>query len=224
MAAGRGRGRPRDRPRGYARQRSLEARHGLTLTAPTGKYPSRNCERAPSSPAAPVASPVGAASSFSSAPTLERQRASARAEAHRCTDAPPGGSLSPSSLNTPPPANHEKEPLITIEVCPVPRPARFAAYVNGEHVATSAAPFLAAARKLAERGVAPETPIQMRHKGSEIVSLVSTVGHAAALRVREDADRGPRFVRRASPCGHVPPFYRPFAAPLSNSASPENAL
>ena len=57
----------------------------------------------------------------------------------------------------------------------------FDAYFDGRWLCRSHAPLLSAARVLLAEGIPPETPIMMRHQGSETISLRSTVGGAAAL-------------------------------------------
>ena len=69
----------------------------------------------------------------------------------------------------------------------------FKAYLGSRVLCVSRTPFLSAARVLRKEGVPPDTVITMRHAGSPVVSLRSTVGHAAKLTVRED-HRGARFV------------------------------
>jgi hypothetical protein len=67
-------------------------------------------------------------------------------------------------------------------------------------------PFFAAARRLLAQGVDPHTQIQMRHAGSSVGSLISTVGAAAKLAVRETDTRGPKIVPwKASPFADVRP-------------------
>lgn len=84
--------------------------------------------------------------------------------------------------------------VIEIEVRAHPR-GLFTAFVNGKHIATSATPLLAAARKLLEQGVPADTRLRMRHTGSPTVALTFTVGTAASFTVR---DTPLRFVKR--PC------------------------
>jgi hypothetical protein len=64
---------------------------------------------------------------------------------------------------------------------------------DGELLCVAREPFLAAARALLERGVSPGERLAMRHKGADHVSLTSTVGGAAALRVSDDPQGQPRF-------------------------------
>jgi hypothetical protein len=61
-------------------------------------------------------------------------------------------------------------------------------------VTGSATPLLDAARVPLEEGVDPKTPIAMRHAGGSHDALVSTIGAAAALTVREGEAR-PAFTR-----------------------------
>ncbi|MDF2995103.1 MAG: hypothetical protein K0R27_740 [Xanthobacteraceae bacterium] len=80
---------------------------------------------------------------------------------------------------------------------------RYAALVEGEVIVTSRQPFYASARALLKRGVYPETPITMRHEGSSIASMRSTVGHASQWRV-EESDAGGLRIRRYIDPGHGP--------------------
>jgi len=59
-------------------------------------------------------------------------------------------------------------------------------------LSSSRQPLLDAARALLAEGIPPETPIMMRHQGSETISLRSTVGEAAKLTVKEKPN-GPKF-------------------------------
>ena len=63
---------------------------------------------------------------------------------------------------------------------------------EGRVLATSDCPLLAAARRLLDLGVAPETKIQAT-RASGTVALSSTVGAAAKLRVKHLADGRPVF-------------------------------
>lgn len=73
-------------------------------------------------------------------------------------------------------------------------PARFAARLNGELLCTSRTPLLSAARELQRRGVRDSAEIGMRHAGSTIIAMRTTVGAAARLTVAErDHGNGPRF-------------------------------
>jgi len=75
-----------------------------------------------------------------------------------------------------------------------PGPHRFDAFMGDRWLCRSWTPFLAGARVLAADGVPPETPLLMRHVGSDTIALISTVGAAAALTVRE-GDGPMRFTR-----------------------------
>ena len=85
--------------------------------------------------------------------------------------------------------------MIEIIVKPAGR-GRFCAMVGGRMlVIMSRTPFLTAARVLLADGVDPATPIRMRHEGSSVIALRSTVGEAASLTVveRDDGKTAPRF-------------------------------
>jgi hypothetical protein len=85
------------------------------------------------------------------------------------------------------------EPVV-IKVAPVAR-GRFRASFDGRVlVEASSTPFLDAARVLAGEGVDPATRIVMRHEGQSYDALISTVGAAAKLTVKESTRDGkPRF-------------------------------
>lgn len=83
---------------------------------------------------------------------------------------------------------------IEITVQPMGCSGRYSASIDGRVIiANSRTPFLAAARALLAEDVTPDSTITMRHHGSDITSLRSTVGHAAKLTVRENETTGPRF-------------------------------
>lgn len=93
--------------------------------------------------------------------------------------------------------------MITITVKParLKRVQLWEAFRDGKWLCAHRDPFCGAARVLLAQGVAPETPLQMKHEGSKVVALRGTVGGAAALAVSEpDAGKGPRLVP-----------YRPYA-------------
>lgn len=70
---------------------------------------------------------------------------------------------------------------------------RFAAVVNGEVVVPSTTtPLFAAARVLADRGHSDETELVLKHEGSSVVSMRSTIGRSKVLTVRERPS-GPVF-------------------------------
>jgi hypothetical protein len=96
-------------------------------------------------------------------------------------------------------AHQSKEPLITIEVTPLSG-GYYAACLDDRVITKQTrTPLLTSARVLLSEGCDPATPIQMKHKGSDIVALKSTIGRAATLSVRETATAGPLFVRHAPP-------------------------
>jgi len=65
------------------------------------------------------------------------------------------------------------------------RSGRFNVYLeDGRWLCRSTTPLLDASRKLLAEGLPPpETPIAMRHKSSTTISLRSTIGAAAKLRI-----------------------------------------
>ncbi|WP_157934167.1 hypothetical protein [Microvirga ossetica] len=70
---------------------------------------------------------------------------------------------------------------------------RFSASIDGRVICESRTPLFDAARILYREGIPPETVIAMSHEGSQVVSMVSTVGKAAKLTVIERDDRGLTF-------------------------------
>jgi hypothetical protein len=66
---------------------------------------------------------------------------------------------------------------------------RFQAVFAGEVLCASRTPLLTAARVLRRRGISDDTPLVMRHEGSAVIAMRTTVGVAAGLRV-VDSDRG----------------------------------
>lgn len=79
-----------------------------------------------------------------------------------------------------------------ITISPASKAGRFDAYLGKRWLCASKTPFLTAARVLQREGVAADQRIIMRHLGSEVDALASTVGQAAALGVGE-GDRPPFF-------------------------------
>lgn len=75
------------------------------------------------------------------------------------------------------------------------RTGRFHAKVAGREVVTSRTPLLSAARALLAEGVPPETVLLMKHEGSDVVAMRTTVGAAAKLTVAERDRDSPRFTR-----------------------------
>lgn len=84
--------------------------------------------------------------------------------------------------------------MIEIEIEPAGI-GRHSAFIGKRLVTTSRTPFLSTARTLVKEGSRADTPIRMRHRGSSTISLQSTVGHAARLKVKETIYLGPVFVR-----------------------------
>jgi hypothetical protein len=80
--------------------------------------------------------------------------------------------------------------MLTITVSPAGR-GKFTAHLReGRQLCQRTfAPFLAAARQLLADGRDPDTKIIMRHAGSDIICLTSTIGVAAKLSVKEDRGR-----------------------------------
>lgn len=89
--------------------------------------------------------------------------------------------------------------MITIEVIQTDNPAVWEAYVNDQLITRSKIPFFAAARELQSSGTPDDTPIQLTHRGSGLISIYSTVGVAAALSVHnEPRCRFTRFTHSAA--------------------------
>jgi hypothetical protein len=79
--------------------------------------------------------------------------------------------------------------VIALVLHPVPgRPGAHDAMHGGRRLCRSRQPFLDGARALLAAGVAPETVLEARHRGSAIVALRSTVGEAARWTI-EESDR-----------------------------------
>lgn len=87
---------------------------------------------------------------------------------------------------------------INITACPL-GDGRFFAYLgNRPPCKATSTPFYSAARVLLDEGVSPDTVLTMRHEGSSIVSMRSTIGEAARLTVTEEDKKGLR-VRKYRP-------------------------
>ena len=83
--------------------------------------------------------------------------------------------------------------MLTIIASPAGR-GNFVAHLDGRELCNATrSPFLTAARQLLSEGMDQDTKIIMRHAGSDIDCLTSTIGEAAKLCVLEE--RGPRFAR-----------------------------
>jgi hypothetical protein len=79
--------------------------------------------------------------------------------------------------------------MLTIIVSPAGR-GNFVAHLDGCQLCKATrSPFLTAARHLLSEGVDPDTKIIMRHAGSDIDCLTSTIGVAAKMSVKEDRGR-----------------------------------
>jgi hypothetical protein len=76
---------------------------------------------------------------------------------------------------------------------PDQEPGYYEAEFEGRPLCTSTQPFLDGARKLLEMGYPPESEVVMQHRGAAEWSLKSTVGFAAKLTIRENANIGPDF-------------------------------
>lgn len=71
--------------------------------------------------------------------------------------------------------------------------SKFDAFFRGVQLGTFRTPLLSSARLLVSKGVDPSLPITMRHEGSNVVALRSTIGAAARLDVTGGAGHE-RFV------------------------------
>lgn len=71
----------------------------------------------------------------------------------------------------------------------------YEARLDGEVLCRSLTPFLSAARVLLDARHSPDTVVTMRHEGSPVVSLRSTLGRAAKLTVIDNRHEGPRFAK-----------------------------
>jgi hypothetical protein len=87
---------------------------------------------------------------------------------------------------------------IIILVSPAGSPGSYVAELYGEVLCRSRTPFLAAARRLIERGFSPAATLVMRWAGSSTDALRGKLGIAAGLTVIENDRAGPAF-RRYSP-------------------------
>ena len=77
---------------------------------------------------------------------------------------------------------------------------QFVASLDGRRLCVSPEPLLASARVLLAEGIDPETPVAIRHAGADFDAMISTVGVAAALTVREGNKAGPTLVRWKAFC------------------------
>jgi hypothetical protein len=105
----------------------------------------------------------------------------------------------------------------TIIIAPIAtQPGYFTARCDGRLLCRSRQPLLDGARELIASGYPADTIIVMRHAGSEIEALRSTIGAAALLRVAE-GDRGAPRLRPwvARPLRQGSPPITPNDAPLS---------
>jgi hypothetical protein len=84
------------------------------------------------------------------------------------------------------------EPTVTLAIVLHPLPAspgRYAARHGDRVLCRSRQPFFDAGRALLAGGSPPETALEARHTGSDIVAMRSTVGEAAKWTI-EERDRG----------------------------------
>jgi hypothetical protein len=79
--------------------------------------------------------------------------------------------------------------VIEIIISPPLRGTRWRATWLGNELACSRTPLLSAARELQRRGVRDDAVLAMRHAGSDIVAMRTTVGAAARLTVKEGPTR-----------------------------------
>ena len=94
---------------------------------------------------------------------------------------------------------------ITVTISPAARPGEFAVYTGGRQLlAGSQQPLLDSARALLAEGHAVDAVLVMRHRGSSIDALRSTIGVAAALTVTDSRHGTPTFrAFRRGPAGVV---------------------
>jgi hypothetical protein len=81
------------------------------------------------------------------------------------------------------------------------RPGYFAATCNGRQLCRNRQPLLDGARALLEAGYSADAAVVMRHAGSQVDALRSTIAAAAKLTVNEDHMRFARW--KAFPSGAV---------------------
>jgi hypothetical protein len=119
-----------------------------------------------------------------------------------------------------------------IIVAPIPaRPGYYTARCDGRLLCRSRQPFLDGARELLASGYPANAAIVMKHAGSHVEALRSTVGAAARLTVEIDEQgrpifrqwRGPRTRGAAPPMAYSKNSGRqdppPFIAPASEAAA-----
>ena len=115
-----------------------------------------------------------------------------------------------------------QQQVLLIEIAPVyddgvHRDRLSAALDGAVLVASTATPFLDAARKLRSLGYPADAVLTMRHAGSDVIAVRAKVGVAAKLEVGENGQGSPRFkrYRTASERGCASPPASADAAPLS---------
>ena len=94
--------------------------------------------------------------------------------------------------------------MIALIFVPADRLGRFWPYVDGQRITkrSTRQPFYDGARALAAAGYAPETQLDARHQGSDIVAMRSSLGEAARWTVAERDRNGlRRELWRPSPMG-----------------------
>jgi hypothetical protein len=112
---------------------------------------------------------------------------------------------------------------VVILVAPVGR-GRFGASSGGRVlVESSTAPFLDAARVLADEGVDPATRIVMRHEGKDYDAQTSTVATAARIDVKEGPTRFVTYTP-AKTTAHASRSVKGSAQPLPNPLARQEAL
>ena len=85
---------------------------------------------------------------------------------------------------------------VTVTVAPITsRPGYYTARADGRLLCRSRQPFLDGARELLASGYSADTVIIMKHVGSDVETVRSTIGGAARLTVSEEENRPPRFKR-----------------------------
>jgi hypothetical protein len=84
--------------------------------------------------------------------------------------------------------------MITLVLVPADRLGRFWPYVDGRRLTkrSTRQPFYDGARALAAAGHHPETTLEARHQGNDIIAMRSTIGEAAKWRIEESDSDGLR--------------------------------
>jgi len=95
---------------------------------------------------------------------------------------------------------------MNITIRPLVR-GHFAAFLGQRLLCESKTPFFTSARTLRAEGVPDNTPIIMKHEGSPIVAMRSTIGEAASKIVHETDREGPKL-KRYRPMSNLVPRQR----------------